>query len=101
MDCVFNSVVRDYIAMQKIDANLQTITFCMTGYYLCLYHEILIKEVLGSPMDTLMLRREWGEAVITLPDKMQAEIKAMAPAALVRDLGRQRLRDRAIILTRK
>lgn len=76
LDTVFNSVVRDFLAIKKmVYLRLKSFEIDMVGYYLSNYAEFIVKESLGSPMDLQSLYQLWHQGVEELPFNQQSEIK--------------------------
>ncbi len=67
IESVQNTLYRDFLAMQQIDDKLAGFEIDIRGYYLSLYREILLKERLGSPLNTTVMRQRWQEHVDGLP----------------------------------
>jgi len=75
LDTVFNSVVRDFLAVQRMVApRLKGIQIEMVGYFLSNYRELITKELLGSPMNLKPMYQCWFEGVKSLPLSQQEEI---------------------------
>jgi hypothetical protein len=75
IDSVFNSTVRDFLAMQAIEPRLKDFRYDTKGYYLSLYRDLIIKELLGSPMDTIAMRDVWRESLARESIDVQQQVQ--------------------------
>lgn len=76
IDTVFNSLVRDFLAIQTmVEPRMKGINIDMVGYFLSNYREIIWKELLGSPMDLELMYELWSKGVRSLPLTQQNEVE--------------------------
>ena len=76
IDTVFNSVVRDFLAIQNmVEPRIKSIHIDIIGYFLSNYRELIIKEMIGSPMNLKTMYECWYEGVKVLPLSQRDEIE--------------------------
>jgi glycosyltransferase involved in cell wall biosynthesis len=75
IDTVFNSVVRDLLAVKALVApRMQEIKIDVVGYYLSNYRELIHKELIGSPMNLKPMYELWFRGLESLPKAEQEGI---------------------------
>ena len=75
IDTVFNSVVRDFLAMKALTyPRLEKVNIDTVGYYLSNYREIIDKGLIGSPLDLKAMMLQWLSGVEALDDSVRKEI---------------------------
>ena len=92
VDCVINTLIRDFLAMQRIEGNLAGFEINYKGYYLSLYNEILLKELWGSPLNTIALRQQWRAGVETLDQESKKDIYLSVDSLRGKEVKDKRLR---------
>lgn len=75
LDTVFNSVVRDFIAIKNmVYPRMQDINIDVVGYFLSNYRELVEKELIGAQMNIKRLYSTWRKGLEELPCHIQEEI---------------------------
>lgn len=76
LDTVFNSVVRDFLAIQRmVEPRMKDVHIDMVGYFLSNYRELIIKELIGSPMNLKSMYGLWFKGLEALPLSQRKEIE--------------------------
>lgn len=76
IDTVFNSVVRDFLAVKRlVHPRLKDYEIDTVGYFLSNYRELIDKELLGSPLDLKPLYCMLRAALLDLPTDQQNAIR--------------------------
>lgn len=92
IDSVFNTIVRDFLEMQRLEPALQERAYNRPGYYLSLYREIQIKELRGSPLDTIGMRQQLAEAIGDLPQSEREVVRSGMQELETREVRARRTR---------
>ncbi|MCH2211630.1 MAG: glycosyltransferase [Fuerstiella sp.] len=92
IDSVFNTIVSDFLETQRLEPALQQRDYSRPGYYLSLYREIQIKELRGSPLDTIGMRQEWAAAIADLPQSERDVVESGRLELETRDVRTRRTR---------
>ena len=75
IDTVFNSVVRDLLAVKALThPRLEKVSLDIVGYYLLNYREILDKGLAGSPLNLTAMKAQWLNGVEALDSCLRHEI---------------------------